>query len=223
MTLRLLLCDDQTLTRTGFRKLLEAYDGLEVVGEVDRPSVLLPAARRLRPDVVITECRLSGVLVPDLVAQVLEDSTFQAKVLMLSSEHDEDMVAASLRAGATGYALKTQSLDELVVGIRAVGAGEGLLAPAVTRPFLQHFATYRRSADSDLRCEVLTGRELDVLRLLAEGLSNLEIARLLQLGEATVKSHVSHILTKLDLRDRVQAAVFAYRSGLVPIPPTAVP
>src|SRR6266550_2129976 len=193
MTLRLLLCDDENLTRIGFRKLLEAYDGLEVVGEVDRPGILLAATRRLRPDVVITEAELSGV-------------------------PNEDLVASVLRAGAAGYALKSQSMEELVFGIRAVGAGEALLAPAVTRPFLRHFATYSRPADGGMVRDCLTQRELDVLRLLAEGMSNIEIARLLSLGGATVKSHVSHILTKLDLRDRVQAAVFAYRSGLVPIP-----
>ncbi len=218
MTLRLLLCDDENLTRIGFRKLLEAYDGLEVVGEVDRPGILLAATRRLRPDVVITEAELSGVPIPDLVAEVLDDAADPPKVLVLSSRQNEDVVASVLRAGAAGYALKSQSMEELVFGIRAVGAGEALLAPAVTRPFLRHFATYSRPADGGMVRDCLTQRELDVLRLLAEGMSNIEIARLLSLGGATVKSHVSHILTKLDLRDRVQAAVFAYRSGLVPIP-----
>lgn len=218
MTLRLLLCDDQNLTRTGFRKLLESADDLEVVGEVDRPAILLPAARRLQPDVVITESELSGVPVPALVAQMVDLPGLSPKVLVLSSTQNEEVVAAVLRAGATGYALKSQSVDELVRAIRAVGNGEAPLAPGVTGPLLRHFATYHRIVDCLSAGAVLTAREMDVLRLLAEGMSNVEIARLLSLGEATVKSHVSHILAKLELRDRVQATVFAYRSGLVPIP-----
>lgn len=217
MTLRLLLCDDQNLTRAGLRKLLESRDGLEVVGEVDRPAGLVAAAARLRPDVVITESALSGVPVPGLLAEVLELPGRSPKILVLSSVQDEEVVAAALRAGAAGYALKSQTADELVRAIHAVGDGKAPLAPEVTRPLLRHLATYYREVDSGPACDLLTQRELDVLRLLAEGMSNLEIARLLSLGEATVKSHVSHVLAKLDLRDRVQAAVFAYRSGLVSI------
>jgi DNA-binding NarL/FixJ family response regulator len=217
LSLQILLCDDEHITRKGFRKLLEAYDGVEVVGEVDRPAALIPSAARLRPDVVIIESQLDGVPAPTLVAQMLDHAVHQLKVMVLSSRDDQDTVASMLRAG--GGRVRAEEPIDGRTGSGDQGAGEALLAPAVTRPFLSHFATYSSRPRDDLAHGLLTPRELDVLRLLAEGLSNYEIARLLLLGEATVKSHVSHILAKLDLRDRVQAVVSAYRSGLVPITP----
>jgi DNA-binding NarL/FixJ family response regulator len=222
MAVRVLLCDDQAMVRAGFRKLLEPEPDIDVVADVDDVRLVLPTCQRVAPDVVVTETRLRGV---DTTGVVCRLCTGEAgvppvpKVMMLSSTDQDAVVAAALRAGAVGYALKSQSSEELAAAIRHVAAGEGLLAPSVTRRFLRHFAALVPAEAPQTPYAPLSQREVDVLRLLAEGLSNAEIAAVLGVGDATVKSHVSRLLTKLGLRDRVQAAAFAYRSGVVRLAP----
>ncbi len=179
------------------------------------------ACSQLVPDVVVTELYLRGMSVADTVSRWRRAATPAPRVMILSSVEDDHEVAGALRAGAHGYALKNQSLLMLAEHIRDVAAGEGALAPSVIRRFLSKFATLVPADDVTVDGAVLSTREIEVLRLLANGMSNAEIATALGVGGATVKSHVSRLLTKLGLRDRVQAAAFAYRSGIVQLIPAA--
>ena len=217
MSIKVVIADDQELVRTGFRKILESEPDIEVVAEASDGSQAVDEALLRRPDVVLMDIRM-----PKLDG--LEASRRLAgkvRILVLTTFDLNEYVYEALRAGASGFLLKDAPADELVRAIRVVARGEALLSPSITRRLIEEFA--RRPAASDWPAlDALTAREREVLQLVARGLSNAEIANELFLGEATVKTHVGRILQKLDLRDRVQAVVLAYESGLV-LPGAASP
>ena len=218
MTTRVLLVDDQPLLRTGFRMILSAEADLTVVGEAGDGASAVELARRLRPDVVLMDIRMPGTdgiqATRALAGPGVEEPI---KVLILTTFGLDEYVVESLRAGASGFLLKDAPPEDLVEAIRIVAAGEALLAPSVTRRLLDRVASRLPPANEDTipALSQLTERELEVLKLMARGLSNAEIAEKLVVSETTVKTHVSRVLAKLDLRDRVQAVILAYETGLV--------
>jgi len=215
-SVRVLVCDDQALIRTGFATIIDAQPDMEVVGECGDGRAAVDLSHRVRPDVVVMDVRmpvldgieatrlLAGASVPDPV-----------KVLVVTTFNLDEYVYEALRAGASGFLLKDAPPAQLLHGIRTVAAGAALLAPEVTRQLVGRYASRITPAASTPEDDRLTPRELEVLRLIATGMSNAEIAAALVLSPETVKTYVSRILTKLDLRDRVQAVVYAYRRGLV--------
>ena len=210
--LRVVLADDQALVRTGFRMILSVEDDIEVVGEAADGAEAVDVVRRLRPDIVLMDVQMPGTDGVQATAQVVADG--DTKVVVLTTFDRDDYLFDALRAGASGFLLKNTAPEDLVDAILAVAAGHALLAPEVTRRVIARFASRGVGYRPDL-LEALTDREREVLVLVAHGLSNAEIAARLVLGEATVKTHVSRVLMKLGLRDRVQAVVFAYECGLV--------
>jgi DNA-binding NarL/FixJ family response regulator len=216
MSLRVLIVDDQLLVRTGFRMILEAEHDIEVVGEAADGTEAVAEARRLAPDVVLMDVRMPELDGIEATRRLLANGIDGTKVVMLTTFDMDEYVYDALRAGASGFLLKDVPPEQLVAGIRAVASGDALLAPTITRRLIEEFvrtAPAKRSAPPGL--DELTPREVEVLRLIAAGLSNAEIAKELFVSETTVKTHVGHLLTKLRLRDRVQAVVLAYESGLV--------
>jgi DNA-binding NarL/FixJ family response regulator len=217
VSLGVLIADDQALVRAGFRMILEAEEDMEVVGEAADGLEAVAEARRLRPDVVLMDVRMPDVNGIDATRRLLGDGGSDTKIVMLTTFDMDEYVYDALRAGASGFLLKDVPPEQLVAGIRAVASGDALLAPSVTRRVIEEFV--RRPPDSvrtaPPELAELTARELEVLKLLARGLANAEIAKELFVSETTVKTHVAHVLMKLKLRDRVQAVVFAYESGLV--------
>ena len=212
---RVLVCDDQALIRTGFATIIDAQPDLEVVGECGDGRTAVDLARRLRPDVVVMDVRmpmLDGIEATRLLAGA--GVAQPVKVLVVTTFNLDEYVYEALRAGASGFLLKDAPPAQLLHGIRTVATGAALLAPEVTRQLVGKYAARIRPAEDRLD-EALTPRELEVLRLIARGLSNSEIAATLVISQETVKTYVSRILTKLGLRDRVQAVVYAYRRGLV--------
>jgi DNA-binding NarL/FixJ family response regulator len=214
--IRVLVADDQTLVRDGFRMILDAQEDMEVVGEAADGLEAVERARELRPDVVLMDVRMPGRDGLDATRDVVRDLP-ETHVLILTTFDLNEYVYEAMRAGASGFLLKDVPRAQLVDGIRTVAAGDALLAPAITRRLIEQFV---RRPPASIRPQPpqlaeLTPRELEVLRLVARGRSNTEIAAELFVSEATVKTHVAHALAKLDLRDRVQAVVFAYESGLV--------
>jgi DNA-binding NarL/FixJ family response regulator len=213
-----LLVDDQPLLRTGFRMILSAESDLRVVGEAGDGASAVELARRLRPDVVLMDIRMPGMdgiqATRALAGPGVEEPV---KVLILTTFGLDEYVVESLRAGASGFLLKDAPPEDLVEAIRIVAAGEALLAPSVTRRLLDRVASRLPPANEDTipALSQLTEREMEVLKLMARGLSNAEIAEKLVVSETTVKTHVSRVLAKLDLRDRVQAVILAYETGLV--------
>ena len=216
MSIRVVLCDDQALVRSGFRMILEARADIEVVGEAEDGAQALDLAWRHRPDVVLMVVRMPRLDGVEATRRLVESGS-EARVLILTTFDLDEYVFEALRAGASGFLLKDVPPEQLVAGIRAVASGDALLAPSVTRRVIEEFV--RRPPDSvrtaPPELAELTARELEVLKLLARGLANAEIAKELFVSETTVKTHVAHVLMKLKLRDRVQAVVFAYESGLV--------
>ena len=215
--IRVLICEDQELIRAGYVTVLGAQPDLEVVGQAANGHEALAEVGRLRPDVVVMDIQmplLDGIEVTRRVAGPGAENP--AKVLVVTTFNVDQYVYDALRAGASGFLLKDAPLDELVEGVRTVARGESLLAPAVTRTLIGRYADrIRPAAPAGGPLEGLARRELEVLKLIAGGLSNAEIAAELVLAEQTVKTHVSRILNKLDLRDRTQMVVCAYESGLV--------
>jgi DNA-binding NarL/FixJ family response regulator len=215
--IRVLICEDQELIRAGYVTVLGAQPDLEVVGQAANGHEALAEVGRLRPDVVVMDIQmplLDGIEVTRRVAG--PEAENPAKVLIVTTFNVGQYVYDALRAGASGFLLKDAPLDELVEGVRTIARGESLLAPAVTRTLIGRYADrIRPAAPAGGPLEGLARRELEVLKLIAAGLSNAEIAAELVLSVETVKTYVSRILTKLDLRDRVQAVVLAYRTGLV--------
>jgi len=210
--IRVLLADDQSLVRAGFRMILKAEPGVEVVGEASDGSEAVALAQALAPDVVLMDVRMPGMDGIEATRRVV-DGDVAPRVLVLTTFDLDEYVYEALRAGASGFLLKDAPEEQLVAGIHIVAGGGSLFAPTVTRRLIERFAGSRPSALPP-SLEELTPRELEVLRLVARGLSNAEIATTLVLSEHTVKTHVAHILRKLDLRDRVQAVVVAYETGI---------
>jgi DNA-binding NarL/FixJ family response regulator len=217
MSLGVLIVDDQALVRAGFRMILDAEKDMEVVGEAADGREAVAEARRLRPDVVLMDVRMPDVDGIEATRRLLGEHGSMAKILMLTTFDMDEYVYDALRVGASGFLLKDVPPEQLVDGIRAVAKGDALLAPSVTRRVIEEFVRRPPASLRTLPPELqeLTARELEVLKLIARGLSNAEIATQLFVSEATVKTHVAHVLMKLDLRDRVQAVVAAYESGLV--------
>jgi DNA-binding NarL/FixJ family response regulator len=224
MTVRVLLCDDQELVRSGFRMILDQTPGIEVVGEAEDGLQAIEVAKRRSPDVILMDVRMPNLDGVEATRRLIAAGT-PARIVILTTFDLDEYVYDAIRAGASGFLLKDAKAAQLVDAVEVVARGEALLAPAVTRRLLDRFAESLpgRPRQPPPALSSLTDRELEVLRLLAGGLSNAELAERLFLSETTVKSHVSSVLRKLDLRDRVQAVVLAYEAGLVragePAPP----
>jgi DNA-binding NarL/FixJ family response regulator len=208
-----LIADDQQLVREGLRMMLDAEPDIEVVGEAGTGSETIALARQLDPDVILMDVRMPELDGIETTAR-LTRSASRSRILMLTTFDLDEYVFQAMRAGASGFLLKDARRDQLAGAIRTVHAGEAMLAPVITRRLIDDFCRHRPDPDPRV-LDVLSGRELDVVRQLAAGRSNAEIAQQMWLGEATVKSHITRILSKLQLRDRVQIVVLAYESGLV--------
>lgn len=214
--IRVLVVDDQALVRAGFTMILNSEDDIEVVGEASDGAEAIDAVRDLDPDVVLMDIRMPKMDGLAATARIVaEREEGRPRVLILTTFDLDEHIYAALRAGASGFLLKDTPPDDLVHAIRVVSAGDALLAPSVTRTLLEHFSQMPIPHTPHPGVESLTDREVEVLLFIADGSSNAEIADTLFVSEATIKTHVSHILSKLDVRDRVQAVVVAYESGLV--------
>jgi DNA-binding NarL/FixJ family response regulator len=213
--IKVLVVDDQELVRSGFCVILEAADGITVAGEAGTGEAAVAAVAAHRPDVVLMDIRMPGMDGLEATRLITRESG-APKVVMLTTFDLDDYVYEALRAGASGFLLKDATAAELVHAVQVVAAGDALLSPSVTRRLIADFAR-RPSAEPPppAALSVLTGRETEVLRLIARGLSNAEISETLYIAEQTTKTHVGRILAKLDLRDRAQAVVLAYESGLI--------
>lgn len=214
--IRVLIADDQTLVRDGFRMILDAQEDIEVVGEAADGQEAVARSRELRPHVVLMDVRMPGCDGLEATRELLRVSP-ETHVLILTTFDLNEYVYEAMRAGASGFLLKDIPRSQLIEGVRTVASGDALLAPAITRRLIEQFVRRPPASvrPSPPELEGLTAREREVLQLLAQGRSNTEIAAALYVSEATVKTHVAHALTKLGLRDRVQAVVFAYESGLI--------
>ena len=213
MTTRVLIADDQALVRDGFRMILEAEDGFEVVGEAADGLEAVLAARETMPDVILMDVRMPNVDGLEATRKLLERDDTGARVLILTTFDLDEYVYEALRSGASGFVLKDEPPEHLLAAIRTVAAGDALLSPSVTKRVIKQFARTPRPAPAK-EFDELTAREREIFHLIAKGLSNPEIAQELFISDTTVKSHVTHILQKLNLRDRVQLVVLAYKTGL---------
>jgi DNA-binding NarL/FixJ family response regulator len=215
VTVRVLIADDQALVRGGFRMILEAKEDMEVVGEAGDGAEAVALVERMQPDVVLMDVRMPGVDGIEATRRIAASGS-SARIVILTTYDVDEYVFSALRAGASGFLLKDVRPAELTEAVRVIARGDALLAPAVTRRLLDRFAgVLPDGAAPPANLDELTEREVEVLRFVALALSNAEIAKRLVLTEATVKTHVSSVLRKLGLRDRVQAVVFAYDVGLV--------
>ena len=232
MSIRVLLVDDQALVRAGFRMILDAEEDIEVVGEAADGEQAVFSAEKFKPDVILMDVRMPNMDGIEATRKIVgasngvvassddaDPALDRPRVLMLTTFELDEYVYESLRAGASGFLLKDVPADQLVSGIRVVAEGEALLAPSVTRRLIQDFSAARAAKaleeNPPAGLNELTAREMEVFKLIARGMSNSEIAAELVVSETTVKTHVARILMKLGLRDRVQAVVLAYESGLV--------
>ena len=230
--IRVLIVDDQALVRGGFRTILDSEPGIEVVGEAASGEEAVERTRRLRPDVVCMDVQMPGMDGLEATRIITTDAALHSAVLVLTTFNREDYLFTALRAGASGFLLKNSTPEDLIEAVQVIARGEALLSPAVTRRVIAAFGSVGAPAQlpgpeqTQTQTRVpppppapatapLTDREQEVLMLLAEGLSNAEIAARIFVGEATVKSHVSKVLQKLGLRDRVHAVVYAYENGVV--------
>ena len=218
MTIRVAVVDDQALMRDGFTMILDAQPDIDVVGDADNGRAGVELCQRTRPDVVLMDIRMPVLDGLEATRIITSDADIPTKVLVLTTFDLDEYVYAALRAGASGYLLKDTPARELVAAVRVVAQGEALLSPSVTRRLIEEFAHRPETATESPTAQLpadLTDREREALELLAHGLSNREIAARMYIGEATAKTHVSRLLTKLGVRDRVQAVVLAYETGLV--------
>jgi DNA-binding NarL/FixJ family response regulator len=215
VTARIVLADDQPLVRAGFRMILEAEDDIDVAGEASDGEEAVAVTRQLQPDVVLMDIQMPKVDGLEATRRIAQDASTDSRILILTTFERDDYVFEALRAGASGFMLKNAAPEDLVRAVRVVATGDALLDPAITRRVIEDYAQRAAPRKDHARLARLTEREREVLRLLATGKSNAELAAHLYLGEGTVKTHVSHLLGKLGLRDRVQAVVFAYETGLV--------
>ena len=215
MTTRVLIVDDQSLVRAGFRLILESQPNLAVIGEAPDGEQAVALARRHRPEVILMDIRMPRMDGLEATRQILENGTSRSRIVILTTFDLDEYVYAALKAGACGFLLKDVTPEQLIAAVRVVTAGDALLAPSITRRLIERYAL--RDARSQLTPDLssLTEREVHVLRLMARGLNNQAIAEKLFVSEATVKTHVAHILDKLAVENRVQAVVVAYESRLV--------
>jgi DNA-binding NarL/FixJ family response regulator len=216
VTVRVLIADDQQLIRTGFRMILAAEPDIEIVGEAATGTEAVSLNRDLRPDVVLMDIRMPELDGIEATRRILaQNHEPKTSVLILTTFDLDEYVYDALRAGASGFLLKDVPAPQLAAAIRTVGEGDALLAPSITRRLIEEFAAPRAPSNTPPGLSELTPRELEVFRLLATGMSNGEIAAHLIVGETTVKTHVTRVLMKLGVRDRVQAVVLAYEAGIV--------
>lgn len=215
MTIRVAVVDDQALVRGGFALVLGHQDDIEVVAEAGNGLEAIEAARNHRPDVILMDIRMPNMDGLEATSKIIDEADWPVRVLILTTFDPDEFVYKALRAGASGFVLKDIPPEELVIAVRSVAAGGALLAPSITRRFIGKFAE-RLAVDTNVaaRLDRLTDRERQVLAAIARGLNNVEISEDLFIGGSTVKTHVSSILSKLGLRDRAQAVIFAYESGL---------
>ncbi|MGW2014170.1 response regulator [Streptomyces sp. NPDC001927] len=214
--IRVVLADDQTLVRAGFRSILADEDDIEVVGEAGDGEQAIALARELRPDVVLMDIRMPVLDGLEATRRITADARLEGvRVVILTTFDVDDHVYGALRAGASGFLVKDTEPMELLHGVRVVARGDALIAPAVTRRLIAEFASRSKQPDPSPRLNALTEREREVMGLVGAGLSNDEIAQRLVLSPATAKTHVSRIMTKLDVRDRAQLVILAYESGMI--------
>ena len=213
MTIRVLVADDQSMVRAGFRMLLGGEDDIEVVAEASNGLEAVDKAERFHPSVVLMDIRMPELNGLEATRRILSTNP-TARVLILTTFDLDDYIYEALRAGASGFVLKDDPPEQLIAAIRTVAAGDALLSPTVTKRVIKQFTHVPRPTPPP-ELDELTTRECEILRLIAEGLSNAEIGERLYISETTVKTHVTHVLRKLNLRDRVQAVVLAYQNGLV--------
>ncbi|HCG55168.1 MULTISPECIES: response regulator transcription factor [Brevibacterium] len=213
--IRVLLVDDQSMVRTGFRTILESEDGITVVGGAENGQVAIDRALDLAPDVICMDVQMPVMDGLEATAEIVRRGAAGA-VLMLTTFDRDDFLFQALAAGASGFLLKTAEAEQLIEAVTALAGGDGLLSPEVTRRVIERSVRSPETTTATAPAlELLTDRELEVLHLVAAGLSNAEIAGTLFVGEATVKTHVSNLLTKLDIRDRIHVVIFAYENGIV--------
>lgn len=217
MTIGILIADDEELVRTGFRMILEAEDDFEVLGVASDGAQAVEMARLLQPEVILMDIRMPGMDELEATRQIVNsEKSPNSRVLILTTFDEDEYVYQALRAGASGFLLKRTPAATLVQGIRVIADGDALLAPSVTRRLIDQFAGSPEPGKPESKAlQLLSRRELEVLTLVAKGLSNNECAEQLVMSEGTVKTHVKRIYTKLDLRDRTQAVIFAYDAGMV--------
>jgi DNA-binding NarL/FixJ family response regulator len=215
MSIRVLIADDQAMVRAGFRMVLNAETDIDVAGEAGDGEQAVAGVARLRPDVVLMDIRMPRLDGIAATRRLLARPDLATRVLILTTFDLDQYVYESLQAGASGFLLKNAPAEQLVEAIRVVAAGDSLLAPSITRRVIEEFVRQRRSGNPPPELESLTAREREVLELLAQGRTNAEIAAELVVSHGTTKTHVARVLQKLDLRDRVQAVIFAYENGLV--------
>ncbi|MBO8192248.1 response regulator transcription factor [Streptomyces oryzae] len=214
--IEVLLADDQRLVRAGFRSILEDEDDLTVVGEAGDGAAAVAACRQLRPDVVLMDIRMPDVDGLEAARRITADSRLaEVRVVILTTFDLDDYIYGALRAGVTGFLVKDTEPEELVQAVRVAARGDALISPSVTRRLIAEFARRAKVPEASTRLNALTEREREVMELVAAGLSNDEIAGRLVLSPATAKTHVSRIMSKLDVRDRSQLVVLAYESGMV--------
>ena len=215
MSVRVVLVDDQALIRTGLKMILESEDDIEVVGEASDGEQAISMTRSVRPDVVLMDVQMPTMNGLEATGRIVRDANISSRIVILTTFERDDYVFEALRAGASGFLLKNAPSEELVHAVRVVAAGDALLAPSVTRKVIEGFIRRPASRGNEVELQRLTERETEILQLLATGKSNSELAAHLFVGEGTIKTHVSSVLTKLGLRDRMQAVIFAYESGLI--------
>ena len=210
-----MLVDDQALIRTGFKMILESEDDIEVVGEASDGEQAISMARSVRPDVVLMDVQMPTMDGLEATGRIVREANIPSRIVILTTFERDDYIFEALRAGASGFLLKNAPSEELVHAVRVVAAGDALLAPSVTRKVIEGFIRRPAHRSNEVELRRLTERETEILQLLATGKSNSELATHLFVGEGTIKTHVSNVLTKLGLRDRMQAVIFAYESGLI--------
>jgi DNA-binding NarL/FixJ family response regulator len=216
MSIRVLIADDQAMVRAGFRMILEMQNDMEVVGEASDGVETIAAVKKLKPDIVLMDIQMPGMDGLEATRRIVElRDEVPTRVLILTTFERDDYIFEALRTGACGFLLKNATPEDLVAGIRTVAEGNALLAPSVTRRVIARFAQKPKPKDYTDSLSGLTSREVDIMKLVARGKTNAEIAQELFIGEATVRTHVSNLLSKLNLRDRVQIVSFAYESGIV--------
>ena len=211
----MVLVDDQALIRTGFKMILESEDDIEVVGEASDGEQAISMTRSVRPDVVLMDVQMPTMDGLEATGRIVQDASIPSRIVILTTFERDDYIFEALRAGASGFLLKNAPSEELVHAVRVVAAGDALLAPSVTRKVIEGFIRRPAQRGNEVELRRLTERETEILQLLATGKSNSELAAHLFVGEGTIKTHVSSVLTKLGLRDRMQAVIFAYESGLI--------